>query len=84
MDWTVRPFAEANHANKVRLAHPERLTVGSGERFVLSAFESSSDPDGDGLSFHWFHSQEIGHRQAAIAAGSPQHPHRRFHGTRGH
>ena len=68
MDWTVRPFAEANHAPEVRLAHPERLTVRSGERFVLSAFESS-DPDGDGLSFHWFHYQEIGHWQTAIASG---------------
>lgn len=68
MDWTVRPFAEANHPPEVRLAHPERLTVRSGERFVLSAFESS-DPDGDGLSFYWFHYQEIGHWQTAIASG---------------
>lgn len=68
MDWTTRPFAQANHPPKVRLAHPDRLTVKSGQRFVLSAADST-DPDGDSLSFQWLHYQEIGHWQSAIPNG---------------
>ncbi|WP_420141046.1 nucleoside hydrolase-like domain-containing protein [Sphingomonas sp.] len=68
MDWTTKDFAEANHAPVVRLAHPRRLTVKSGERFVLSA-AGSTDPDGDGLSFYWSHYQEVGHWQTAIPNG---------------
>ncbi len=68
MDWTVRSFAETNHAPQVRLAHPDRLTVKSGQRFVLSAADSI-DPDGDSLSFQWFHYQEIGHWQSPIPNG---------------
>jgi hypothetical protein len=68
MAWTTRPFAQANHAPVVHLAHPDRLTVKSGQRFVLSA-RDSTDPDGDSLSFQWFHYAEIGHWQTAIANG---------------
>lgn len=68
MDWTTQAFSKANHAPQVQLAHPERLTVQSGQRFILSAIDSS-DPDGDSLSFHWFHYQEIGHWQTPIANG---------------
>lgn len=68
MAWTTRPFADANHAPVVKLTHPDRLTVKSGERFVLSA-RDSTDPDGDSLSFQWFHYAEIGHWQTGIANG---------------
>lgn len=68
MDWTTRPFEEANHPPEVRLAHPDRLTVKSGQRFVLSAVDST-DPDGDSLSFQWQHYQEIGHWQSVIPNG---------------
>jgi len=59
MAWTTLPYGQANHAPVVRLAHPDRLTVHSGERFVLSAW-GSSDPDGDSLSFLWFNYPEAG------------------------
>ncbi len=68
MGWTTHPFSEANHPPVVRLANPDRMTVKSGERFVLSA-RDSSDPDGDSLSFHWFHYAEIGHWQTTIPNG---------------
>ncbi|WP_161989090.1 DUF1593 domain-containing protein [Sphingomonas glacialis] len=68
MAWTTLPFAQTNHAPVVKLAHPDHLTVKSGARFVLSAADSS-DPDGDSLSFQWFHYQEIGHWQTPIASG---------------
>jgi hypothetical protein len=68
IEWTIQPYAKANHPPVVRLSHPDRLTVHSGERFVLSAVDST-DPDGDSLSFQWFHYQDIGHWQTAIPNG---------------
>ena len=68
IEWTVRPFAQANHPPEVRLTGPDRLTVKSGQRFILSAADSI-DPDGDSLSFQWFHYQEIGHWQKPILNG---------------
>ncbi|WP_442681578.1 nucleoside hydrolase-like domain-containing protein [Sphingomonas sp. ASY06-1R] len=67
MTWTTQPFDHANHPPVVKLA-TSRLTVKSGQRFVLSAIDSR-DPDGDSLSFQWFHYQEIGHWQSPIANG---------------
>ncbi|HWL16193.1 MAG TPA: nucleoside hydrolase-like domain-containing protein [Opitutus sp.] len=59
MDWTTKPYAEANHLPVPVLDHPAQLTVKSGEGFGLSAHRSS-DPDGDSLSFYWFHYPEAG------------------------
>lgn len=54
MDWTIKPFAEANHPPAVRLKHPDRLNAKAGERVQLSA-EGSSDPDGNELTFEWIY-----------------------------
>lgn len=59
MDWTVKPYSEANHPPVVRLAHADRLTVKPGERVELSA-RGSTDPDGDALSYRWFYYPEAG------------------------
>jgi len=59
MDWTIKPYAEANHPPVAKLEHPNQLTVKSGERIDLSA-EGSSDPDGHALSYEWFHYGEPG------------------------
>ncbi|PWJ57042.1 uncharacterized protein DUF1593 [Dyadobacter jejuensis] len=59
MDWCTQPYAEANHAPVPVLAHADRLTVKSGESFLLNAIDSK-DPDGDNLSFLWFHYPEAG------------------------
>lgn len=66
--WTTEPVAHANHPPVVKLSTPERITVKSGERFVLSAVDST-DPDGDNLSFQWFHYAEVGHWRTAIPNG---------------
>lgn len=66
MDWTVKPYRQANHPPQVRLATPERLTVKSGERFTLSAL-GSTDPDGDSLTYLWFHYPEAGSWTTPIA-----------------
>ncbi|MBE3109490.1 MAG: DUF1593 domain-containing protein, partial [Acidobacteria bacterium] len=59
MDWTIRLYAEANHPPVPKLHHPNQLTVRTGERISLSA-EGSTDPDGDELSYEWFHYREPG------------------------
>jgi hypothetical protein len=59
MDWTVKPYAEANHPPVPKLAHPDELAAKAGERVNLSA-AGSSDPDGDGLSYEWFYYGEPG------------------------
>ena len=67
MDWTVRPFARP--ITRPTSAHASRSAFGQiGPALRPERFDSS-DPDGDGLSFHWFHYQEIGHWQTAIASG---------------
>ncbi len=59
MDWTIKPYAEANHPPVARLRHANQLTVKSGERVNLSA-EGSSDPDGHALVYEWFYYGEPG------------------------
>ncbi|MEQ9102759.1 MAG: DUF1593 domain-containing protein [Imperialibacter sp.] len=59
MDWCTMSYEEANHPPTPVLEHADRLTAKSGEGFGLDAF-SSTDPDGDNLSFLWFHYPEAG------------------------
>ena len=54
MDWTIKPYAEANHPPAAKLNHANRLSAKSGERVNLSA-EGSSDPDKNALSYDWFY-----------------------------
>lgn len=59
MDWTIKPYAEANHPPVVNLNHEESITVSSGSSFHLDA-RDSSDPDGDSLKYYWFNYPEAG------------------------
>ncbi len=59
MIWTIKDYDEANHPPVPRLDHAEYLEAKSNERVNLSA-EGSSDPDGDHLSYQWFHYAEPG------------------------
>jgi hypothetical protein len=59
MDWTIKPYAQANHPPVAKLAHAALLHARPGERVDLSA-EGSSDPDGNGLAYHWFYYAEPG------------------------
>lgn len=65
MAWTTRSYEEANHPPVVRLAHADHLTVHSGEVFQLSAL-GTTDPDGDSLSYLWFHYPEVGGWESEI------------------
>lgn len=59
MDWTIKPYAEANHPPVPRLGHAARITAKTGERVELSA-EGTSDPDGNPVSYEWFYYNEPG------------------------
>lgn len=59
MDWTVKSFQQANHPPEVILNHSENLRVTSGQSFSLNA-QSSTDPDGDSISYYWFVYPEAG------------------------
>ena len=59
MDWTIKPFAHANHPPVPHLGHARELVARPGQRVDLSA-DGSSDPDGDALSYEWFHYGEPG------------------------
>lgn len=59
MDWTIKPYKEANHPPVPQLNHAAKLTAKVGDRIDLSAI-GSTDPDGDKLSYHWFYYPEAG------------------------
>ncbi len=59
MDWTIKPYDQANHPPVPRLGHPNRFTAKPGGRVDLSA-AGSADPDGDALSYEWFFYKEAG------------------------
>ena len=59
MDWTIKPYAQANHPPVPHLGHPAELTAHPGERVDLSA-EGTTDPDNDAVSYEWFYYNEAG------------------------
>lgn len=65
IDWTVKPYAAANHPPVVVLRHPTTLTVKSGAGFGLDA-HPSHDPDGDSMSFQWFTYREASCSDAVV------------------
>ncbi len=59
MDWTIKPYEQANHPPKPKLDHANRLTAKPGDRVDLSA-EATTDSDGDAVSYKWFFYGEAG------------------------
>ncbi len=59
MDWTIKPYAEANHPPVAKLNHAGQLSAKSGERVNLSA-QNTTDPDGNPLSYEWIYYGEPG------------------------
>lgn len=69
MDWCTKSYEEANHPPVIQLIHPDNFTVKSGEIFELDGF-NSTDPDGDHLSFLWFHYPEASSYKKPIDLGA--------------
>jgi hypothetical protein len=74
MDWSTKPYEGANHPPVVKLSPGDRLTVKSGEGFMMSA-AGSSDPDGDSLSYLWFQYPEAGSYKSEIKLGYAENHH---------
>lgn len=71
MDWCIKSFQETNHPPVPALGHPEQITVKSGEGFGLDA-SGTTDPDGDNLSYLWFHYPEAGSYKKFIKIDSAE------------
>ena len=71
IDWCTKSYKEANHPPVPALGHSEQITVKSGERFSLDA-SGTTDPDGDNISYLWFHYPEAGSYKKLINIGSAE------------
>lgn len=69
MDWCTMSFENANHPPVPVLSHPQEFEVKSGQAFTLDALDST-DPDGDNLSFLWFHYPEESSYKEKINLGA--------------
>ncbi len=64
MDWTIKPYAQANHNPSVVVngkdgTSPVTIEAQVGQPILLDAGQSK-DPDGNKLSYKWFHYEEAG------------------------
>ena len=59
MDWTIKPYEQANHPPIPLLNHASHIIANKGDRVNLSAV-GSKDPDGDSLSYEWIYYGEVG------------------------
>lgn len=74
MDWCTKTYEDANHPPFPLLGHPNNISVQSGEGFGLDA-SGSTDPDGDNLSFLWFHYPEAGSYKKYIKIAGTENSH---------
>lgn len=77
MNWCTKSYGEANHPPVPVLAHPEEMTVKSGEVFALDA-GGTTDPDGDNLSYVWFQYPEAGSYKEPMKIGGAENIPRLF------
>ena len=71
MDWTIKPYEEANHPPVPALGHDRNITAKAGEKVELSA-KGSTDPDGDNLTYKWIHYGEPGtYARGTARTGNP-------------
>jgi Protein of unknown function (DUF1593) len=74
MDWTIKPYRAANHPPDAAIAgdqgggSPAEMKLRVGETIMIDA-SASRDPDGNKLSYRWFHYEEAGAGDGANLAG---------------
>jgi hypothetical protein len=71
IEWCIKPYQECNHPPVPVLSGPDKITVKSGQGFVLDA-GGTTDPDGDSLSFLWFNYPEAGSYKQPIKINSAE------------
>ncbi len=71
MEWTTKPYAEANHPPVPASSGTEALTVKSGQGFRLDG-HGFTDPDGDSLSYYWFQYREAGTYPGPVKVDEPE------------
>jgi hypothetical protein len=72
MSWTTAAYMNANHAPLIEIngqdgTTPLQITAQVGSPVVLDAGKTH-DPDGNALTYHWFHYAEAGGTDASLAA----------------
>jgi len=72
MEWSTKPYKEANHHPMVVLDQPSGISVKSGTHFGLGAH--ATDPDGDSLTYYWFQYTEAGTYPKAVDIGPEDMP----------
>ncbi len=77
MDWCVKAYGEANHPPVPKLDIADRIDVKSGESITFKA-NGSTDPDGDQLSYYWFHYREPGTYKGSIQLENASTPMAQF------
>lgn len=65
MDWTIKPYAQANHYPVVEVngqSGKQTIYIDAkpGDKLELDA-SATTDPDKDQLHYHWFHYSEAGY-----------------------
>lgn len=76
MDWTIKPYDEANHnpvvtVNGIGGTDALSVTVPAGSTFTLDG--AATDPDGDSVTYRWWQYKEAGTRlENGKAVTSPE------------
>ena len=65
-DWCTKSYAEANHAPVVRLKGGAEVTARCAETVLLDVTRTT-DPDGDALSYHWWHYPDPGTYRGTVS-----------------
>jgi hypothetical protein len=77
MDWCFKTFDQANHQPVAKIIGQFQRSVRTGDTIVLDA-SISTDPDGDQLSYEWFHYSEPGSFDGHFHLGNVDSPRVRF------